>query len=77
MLDVDAARDRVHLRVIPPLGFVEAVSSREHDVASREQLLLERAQFRGRAGKRREFVHAVVHDALGVQVLVSGSAIGV
>ena len=48
-----------------PLGFVQDLAAGEHHVGALQQLRFGRVQPGGRAGERRQLVHAVVDDGGG------------
>ena len=69
VLDIDAARELVHVLVQPLLRRVETVAACENEVCPFEKRRFGGREFRRRPGKGAEFIHAVVHDCTGTQVV--------
>ncbi len=67
VIGVDAARERVHVRVPCPLRFVQALSAGEDEVGAREELLLLPREHWGSARELGELVHAVVDDEARIE----------
>ena len=70
--DVDAARERVNVRVQLALRFVKRLAAGEDDRCATKQLRLADFQRRGRVREGAQLVHAVVHDSVRRQLSGEG-----
>jgi hypothetical protein len=55
----------MHAGVAIAFRFIQRVAAGEDQIGAIQQFLLAHREIRGRAGKRRQLVHTVVHDGLG------------
>ena len=66
---VDAARERMDIRVQMFFGFVEAAAAGQHDAGAGQQGAFRVQETGGGAGKSGQLVHAVIHDGRGGQMI--------
>ena len=60
MRGIDAARERMHVRVLLALRLVETVAAGKDEVGVRDEFPLAKRQSRIRPAKRGKLVHAVI-----------------